>query len=268
MSPTGELPTGIVTVTVNNRSEICQGAVTNGIGSCGLAIGALGTYSLTATYSGNYILLGSSVTETHTVVKANSSTSITGINPEPSVIGQPFTATYSVTSPFGQPTGNVTVTASNSIESCTGALTNTTGSCSLTLDAIGAYTLTATYNGDSNFNPSFGTRSHTVSKFDTTTTILTDDPDPSLINQPISVTYMVSSPYGIPTGPVTVTVSNSLTTCSSILVNGSGNCSIALPAIGTYTLSAEYNGNATFNPSSDKETHIVAPYKLFLPLTR
>ena len=202
------------------------------------------------------------------MVKANSSTIITAANPNPSVIGQPFTVTYTVTSPFGQPTGNVIVTASNSLESCTGALTNTTGSCSLTLNSFGAYTLTATYSGDSNFNPSFGTRSHTVSKFDTTTTILTDNPDPSLINQPISVTYMITSPYGIPTGPVTVTVSDSAITCSNTLVNGSGNCSISLPVIGTYTLNAEYNGNATFNSSSDTETHIVAPYKLYLPLTR
>jgi N-acetylneuraminic acid mutarotase len=268
VSPSVEMPSGVVTVTVGNRSDTCQGAITNGMGSCGMAIGALGTYSLTATYSGNYILLGSSVTETHTVVKADSGTTITDVNPEPSVIGQPFTVTYAVTSPFGQPTGNVTVTASNSLESCTGALTNTTGSCSLTLDAIGAYTLTATYTGDPFFNPSFTTRPHTVAKFDTTTTIMTDDPDPSLINQPISVTYMVSSPYGIPTGPVTVTVSNSAITCSNMLVNGSGNCSIALPAIGTYTLNAAYNGNATFNSSRDTETHIVAPYKLYLPLTR
>lgn len=268
VSPSVEMPTGDVTVTVKNRSETCHGTLTNGAGSCGLAIGALGTYSLTASYGGNYILLGSSVTETHTVVKDNSSTEITAVNPDPSIIGQPFTVTYAVTSPFGQPTGKVTVTASNSLESCTGDLTNTTGSCSLTLDAIGAYTLTATYDGDSIFNPSSGTRPHTVSKIDTTTTILTDSPDPSLINQPISVTYIVTSPFGIPTGPVTVTVSNSTITCSSILANGSGNCSIALPAIGTYTLHAAYHGNATFNSSSDTETHIVAPYKLYLPLTR
>jgi N-acetylneuraminic acid mutarotase len=268
VTATGIMPTGIVTITVGNRPETCHGVLTSGMGSCGLTLDTPGGYSLTATYAGNYSLLGGSTTVSHTVVKANTSTMITAVNPEPSVIDQPITVTFAVTSPFGQPAGSVSVTASGSTASCTGALTNTTGKCSLTLNAAGAYTLTATYNGDSNFNPSFGTQAHIVSKFDTTTTILSDSPDPSRVNQPISVTFMVTSPYGIPIGPVTIMVSNSSISCSNTLINGMGNCSIAFPTVGTYTLNAAYNGNATFNPSSDTGTHIVAPYRLFLPITR
>jgi N-acetylneuraminic acid mutarotase len=267
VTATGEIPTGVVTVTVNNRPETCHGLLTNGLGSCGLAINTLGTYSLTASYGGNNILLGSSTTESHRVVKANTNTMITAIDPDPSVIGQPITVTYAVTSPFGLPTGKVSVSASNSLASCSGALTNATGNCSLTLDAAGSYTFTATYSGDANFNPSIGTKSHSVTKIDTTTAIVKDNPDPSLINQPISVTFTVTSSYGIVTGPVTVTISNSNLTCSNTLINGSGNCSIAIPAIGAYTLNAEYTGNATFNSSSDTEMHSVVPYTMYLPLT-
>jgi hypothetical protein len=267
VSATGEIPTGVVTVTVNNRPETCHGLLTNGLGSCGLAINTLGTYSLTASYGGNNILLGSSTTESHRVVKANTNTMVTAIDPDPSVIGQPITVTYAVTSPFGLPTGNVTITASNSLAICSGTLSNATGNCSLTLNAAEPYTLTATYSGDANFNPSIGTKSHSVSKIDTTTAIIKDNPDPSLINQPISVTFTVTSSYGIVTGPVTVTISNSNLTCSNTLINGSGNCSIAIPAIGAYTLNAEYTGNATFNSSSDTEMHSVVPYTIYLPLT-
>jgi N-acetylneuraminic acid mutarotase len=266
VTPSGENPTGFVTVTVNNRLESCQGMLTNGLGSCGLAINALGTYSLTATYGGNNILLGSSTTESHQVVKANTNTLITAIDPDPSVLGQAITVTFAVTSPFGMPTGHVTVTASNSLANCSGSLSNATGHCSLILNTAGPYTLNAVYSGDANFNPSTGARSHAVSKVDTTTSIITDNPDPSLVNQPISVTYTVTSAYGIVTGPVTVTVSNTNLKCSDMLINGSGSCSLAIPVIGAYTLNAEYSGTATFNSSSDTEMHLVVPYRIYLPL--
>jgi N-acetylneuraminic acid mutarotase len=67
VTATGEIPTGVVTVTVGSRPESCSGLLVNGLGSCQLAIDALGTYTLTATYGGNHILLGSSDTETHVV---------------------------------------------------------------------------------------------------------------------------------------------------------------------------------------------------------
>jgi N-acetylneuraminic acid mutarotase len=267
VTASGEIPTGVVTVTVENNLETCNGLLTNGSGSCQLALPTLGAYTLTATYGGNYILLGSSVTDTHNVIKANTTTSITADDPDPSVIGQPITVTYAVTSPFGLPTGSVMVTASNSPASCSGILTNAIGTCSLTLNAAGSYTLTATYSGDANFSPSSSTQAHSVSKMDSTTTILTDNPDPSFVNQPISITYTVTSPFGIPTGPVTVTVSNSNIACSNVLTNGNGNCSIILPTAGTFTLNAEYNGTATFNPSNDSEMHSVVPHKIYLPLT-
>jgi N-acetylneuraminic acid mutarotase len=165
VTASGEIPTGVVTVTVENNLETCNGLLTNGSGSCQLALPTLGTYTLTATYGGNYILLASSITDTHTVVKADSTTSITADDPDPSVIDQPITVTYAVTSPFGLPTGSVMVTASNSPASCSGTLTNATGTCTLTLNATGSYTLTAAYSGDANFNSSSGTAMHLVEPY-------------------------------------------------------------------------------------------------------
>lgn len=162
VTATGEIPTGVVTVTVDNRPETCNGPLTAGSGSCQLALDSLGTYTLTATYGGNHILLGSSDTETHTVVKADTNITITADDPDPSVLGQPITVTFTVTSPFGVPGGSVLVTATNSPESCLGGLTNGSGNCPITLNAIGTYTLTATYSGDANFNPSSDSEPHVV----------------------------------------------------------------------------------------------------------
>jgi N-acetylneuraminic acid mutarotase len=267
VTASGEIPTGVVTVTVDNRQEICTGSLANAMGSCQLALNTLGAYSLTATYGGNHILLGSSDTESHAVVKADSNTTIIADNPDPSVLGQPITVTFTVSSPFGVPSGSVLVTASNSLESCSGNLINGSGNCPLTINADGTYTLTATYSGDTNFNPSSDTEPHVVVKADTNTTITADNPDPSVLGQPITVTFTVSSSFGVPSGSVLVTASNSLESCSGSLINGSGNCPLTINADGTYRLTATYSGDTNFNPSGDTEPHVVEPKKVFLPFS-
>jgi hypothetical protein len=164
------------------------------------------------------------------------------------------------------PSGSVLVTASNSLESCSGHLINGSGNCPLTISADGTYTLTAAYSGDTNFNPSSDTEPHVVVKADSNTTITADDPDPSVLGQPITVTFTVSSPFGMPSGSVLVTASNSLESCSGSLTNGSGNCPLTISADGTCTLTATYSGDTNFNPSTDTEPHVVEPKKVFLPL--
>ena len=67
-----------------------------------------------------------------------------------------------VTSTFGIPTGAITVTASGSLENCTGNLLDGVGTCDLTLYNTGSYTLTATFNGDGIHSNSSDIESHTV----------------------------------------------------------------------------------------------------------
>jgi hypothetical protein len=195
-----------------------------------------------------------------------STTSITSDNPDPSQYNQPFTITYAITATGEIATGVVTVTVDNHPESCNGLVINGAGSCQLAINALGTYTLTATYGGNYILIGSNDSVTHTVVKADTATLIDTVVPDPSLIRQPITVTFTVSSPYGTPTGSVVVSVSNRSETCSGVLSNGIGHCSLSIPIDGIFTLIADYSGDATFNPSSDTETHVVEPLKLFLPL--
>ena len=102
-----------------------------------------------------------SQTQSITIGKAGTATTITSDTPNPSVVGQAVTVSYAVTAnpPGGDtPAGNVTV--SDGVNNCTNTVA--AGSCSLTLTTSGAHTLTATYAGDANFNGSSGTASHTV----------------------------------------------------------------------------------------------------------
>ena len=157
--PGSGTPTGNVTVSdgVNN----CTGTVA--AGSCSLTLTTSGARTLTATYAGNANFNGSvSSGASHTVNNAGTTATIASDTPDPSVVGQAVTVTYTVTAtPPGSctPTGNVTV--SDGVNNCTGTVA--AGSCSLTLTTAGARTLTATYAGDANFNGSISSgASHTV----------------------------------------------------------------------------------------------------------
>ena len=150
-------------------------------------------HTITANYGGSGSYLASSDTDPHTVNKANTATTITSDNPDASVSGQSVTVNYTVlaTAPgAGTPTGNVVVTISGGTETCTGTVA--AGTCALTLTTVGAgRTITASYAGNASFNASSDTESHDVNKANTTTTITSDNPDPSVSGETVTVNYTV-----------------------------------------------------------------------------
>jgi hypothetical protein len=108
-----------------------------------------------------------------TISKATSRTTITAHSPNPSIIGQIVTISATVAPQFtGVATGSVSVTATTG-ESCTIALVNGAGSCSITFSTGGTRNLTATYGGDGNFLGSTSAAvSHTVSGISLSTSSL------------------------------------------------------------------------------------------------
>src|SRR5205814_5173595 len=163
--------------------------------------------------------------------------------------GQAYTVTYavSVTAP-GSGTPGGTVTVSDATDTCIGTLPAT--SCQLISTTAGAKTLTATYNGDANFNASVSAAaSHQVNKGATATSIVSDLPDPTVAGQPYTVTYsvVVNAPAsGTPTG--TVTVSDGTANCIGTLPATS--CQLTTATAGAKSLTATYNGDANFNGST------------------
>jgi hypothetical protein len=120
--------------------------------------------------------------------------------------------------------------------------------------AGGAHTLIFAAAGYTSVN----SNSITVQKASSTTTITSDQPDPSAPNAAVTVNYTVSSGAGTPSGTVQVTVSGGSETCSASVAAGS--CSITLIGTGNRTLTATYSGDASSDPSSDTESHqVVAP---------
>ena len=93
---------------------------------------------------------------------AATTTTITSDVPDPSLEGEPFLVSFSVTSALSIPTGSVTVTVSGDPVSCSAPLVDGLGSCDLTLATPGIYTLTADYGGAVHFLASSDSEIHIV----------------------------------------------------------------------------------------------------------
>jgi galactose oxidase len=82
---------------------------------------------------------------------------------------------------------------------------------------------------------------------DTTTTITSDDPNPSVAGELVSIHYTVhaASGGGAPTG--TVTVSDGTDSCTGTVATGS--CEMTMSVTGARILTASYAGDQNYNPS-------------------
>ncbi len=243
------IPTGTVTFT-NGATQL--GMVTLAGGSASLTTSGLGggTQSISVAYSGDANYSPATATLSQIVNTAGSTASlVSSVNP--SAFGQLVTLTAVVTpgSAPGTPTGTMTFMDGGTI---LGAVPLSAGSASFATAALGSgtHSLTAAYSGDGNFQPSTGVLSQVVSAA-TTTIILTSSENPSNYLQPVRFSATVSSPPGSGTPTGTVVFTSATLTIGTVTLTG-GTASITtddLPT-GSRTVSAQYQGNASFQLSS------------------
>ncbi|MEO6391213.1 MAG: Ig-like domain repeat protein, partial [Pyrinomonadaceae bacterium] len=232
-----------------------------------------GVANLTPTFTASSVGAGSTsatadsqiVAGAITINKASTTAAITN-NPATTVVGQGYTVNFSlaVNAPGSAtptaPTGNVQV--SDGSQTCSGAISvGGTGSCLLTSTTAGNKSLTATYQGDANFNASPASSpavAHTVNKADTTVG-LTSATNPSVFGQSVTftATMAVTAPgAGAPTGTIQfLDGGNPIIGCSNVaLAGGLAQCSTAGFAIGNHTITATYAGDPNFNASNGSMT--------------
>ena len=89
----------------------------------------------------------------------------------------------------------------------------------------------------------------------TTTTITSDDPDPSVPGLAVNVTVSVTGGPFVPAGKVTIVGGNQI--CTLTLNNGMGNCNLNFATVGAKTLTATYTHTSNHTDSSATETHEV-----------
>ncbi len=190
------------------------------------------------------------------------------------VSGNPVTFTATVSNPAlpgPTPTGTVTFVdftyqdltpvtttlASNVPLDANGQASITTSSLAAGNGFLGNHHITATYNGDANFPAGSVTMVQKVHAFASTTSV-TDSPDPSVSNQPVTVTATVSG-----NGPVTPTGMVTFETDSGFLRQiplASGTASFSTAAFPpNSTITATYQSDTVYALSSGTAQHTVVP---------
>ena len=189
----------------------------------------------------------------------DSTTTIDSISPSPSEIGESVTITVSVGGPTLTATGFVTVTASDGTAcSATIELANGTGFCDMTFTTAGPKTISASYAGDNEYKPSGISASHEVSPAATTTNISAHTPDPSQVDEAVTVSVTVAGGTTVPTGTVEITGTNSNCTITLTAAdNGAGSCVVSFSSDGLKTIIATYSGDTDHGASDDTALHNV-----------
>lgn len=215
---------------------------------------------------------------------ASTTVSITAITPNPAYIEQTVTVQIQVAAvdPLkGIPDGSVEI-RSGQDRVCTIALDPAGGgSCTLKFNSPATVSLKAVYLGTNSFLPSVSAEINLVvkNKYTPQFDILSDLPDPSVINRLVDVIVRLSSTGPVPTGNVTVwrsdstckkpPVSAAVDQCTATLNAGAGSCQVPLTASGEVYLCAAYEGDvATFEAQAAPVTHQVSTSNTFTTITQ
>lgn len=262
-SPNGPAPTG--TITFANGVTILGSGSIDGSGTFSLPTTALtpGTDTVTATYSGDDYTAGGRTT---TVVTVNQLTTVTtlGSDGTPSNAGSAVTLTATVTMTPGQTavgaiTGNVTFYDGGSpLQTVT--LTNGVATLSTTALTVATHTLTAKFNGSTNYDVSTSQPFTQVVQSTNSSVALQVSAHNILAGQSVTLTGTVTA-IGVvrPTGQITFLDGGS--TINTVSINGQdiGIISLSTLAVGTHSITATYSGDSNYAGfTSSPETVTVA----------
>jgi hypothetical protein len=189
--------------------------------------------------------------------EAQVDTSVTvAATPTSSTIGQSVTFTATITAASGttSPTGMVTfsdgITTLGSVPASASGSGQSTATLITTAVPVGNSTITASYSGDSTFNPSSGTVGFTVQKQGAGTGIGSSVGNMTTVGQSVTFTAFVdasSGPLpGPPTGTVTFTVNGTTVATPMLDSGGQATFTTSTLPVGSDTVVATYNGDNNF----------------------
>jgi hypothetical protein len=213
---------------------------------------AVGSHSITAKYSGDSNVAGStSATLMQTVGQAVTTSTVTSAS-NPAAFGQSVTFSVRIqSSSGGTPTGTVTLMDGSNSLGNTALPANGVAQFASTSLAPGGHAISATYSGDTNFAPSTAaTLTETINQASTTATV-TSGTNPAMFDQPIVFTVKIqSSSSGTPTGTVTLMDGANSLGSTALPANGVAPFTISNLALGSHAISASYSGDANFAPGT------------------
>ncbi|MCZ4497800.1 MAG: hypothetical protein JWQ74_353 [Marmoricola sp.] len=258
-------PTGTVRFFVNGANLGSPVAV-DGDGnatSSNFASLSPGTYTITATYSGDGNFVGSSGVldqgNGQTVEKAGSSLTVTS-GPSPASYGDAVTVTSTVVGSapaVGKPTGVVQVWEGDELLGATSLVPQSAANTSKatfvvsTLSA-GSHALKAVYVGNFNFAGSTNTTNQTVGQVPTVTGV-SSSANPAVFGDTVTFIATVGSSTGSPTGTVTFKEGSTVLGTAPVATNGGARqASLAVPGLhaGAHGITAVYSGDVSFGTST------------------
>jgi hypothetical protein len=264
------IPTGSVSVS-DGASGACSIPTLDGTGSGNCSVEEpAGSYTITATYSGDSNYASAQGTASETVTAATPTVNVT---PQSGATTGEVSYAVNVAGPAGAitPTGSVTVSDRTSQCSITSLNGSGAGSCSIG-EGAGTYSITATYNSDSNYTTAEGSAQETVSP-GTPTLHASGTTGAVTGNVTFSITVSGTSGGPTPTGTVTVSVlpiGGTNPSCPITLVSGAGSCQMFLTP-GTYTIKFAYSGDTNYvkadTGTSFKQTVLPAPVTVAVTAT-
>jgi hypothetical protein len=205
---------------------------------------AVGTHTITATYSGDANNSGSiSSALLEQINEGFASKTVLTTSSSPSFFGQSVTFTATVTSGHGAIPDGELVTFFDGAN-VIGTSATASGVAKFTTSSLTAksHTIKATYNGDATFRPSTGFVTQVVNKYPTTTT-LTSSLNPSQFGQAVTFTAHVTGTGPAPTGKVRF-LDGTNGIGSATLSGGVAQLTRLFFITGTHPITAEYLGDA------------------------
>jgi hypothetical protein len=260
-------PTGTVTFTIDGHAQTpVTLSVVGGKDEARFTTSTLaaGQHSVSASYSGDTNVSGSSgslATQTVNALPATTTTLSSSLNP--STVGQPVTFTAVVTAPGfqGTPTGTVTFTIDGHAQTpVTLSVIGGKDEAQFTTSTLsaGSHTVSASFSGDAKVSASSGSlpaQTVVAPSLHATTTSLASSLNPSTVGQPVTFTAIVSpnGSAGSPSGSVTFTIDGVSEAPEQLhMVGGTDEAILTLTSLakGTHSIKAAYSGDSSFAASA------------------
>ncbi len=232
-----------------------------------------GSYTLTATFtptnSSTYNSANASVALT--VAKAAPAVAMVA-SANPAVVATAITFTATVGSSAGTPGGSVSFYDGTTLLG-SGTLALGVAAYATSSLAVGAHSITASYNGSSNFSAltsSVLTETVTVPATIATVTTLTASPNPLADGQPATLTATTTpAPTGSPAGIISFYSGSTLLGTGTLNASGVATFTTNSLVVGAYSVTAVYPGNAGFasSTSSAVSETVTTSYTVTAPTT-